>query len=148
MNTDGYVIKDSGKRQEFTSGMVRDTQDGKVDYTTICNGPMFDRWAAHLTKGNIKYPDTEPGVPNWMLADGPEELARFRKSAFGHFRKWLRGDTDEDHAAAFFFNVNGAEYVKDKMALQSLEPVQPDPVARLSLEELIQRDRLNAPDAV
>lgn len=26
-----FVTKDSGKRQEFESGMVRDTQDGKLD---------------------------------------------------------------------------------------------------------------------
>ena len=110
-----FIIKDSGKRQEFASGMVRDTQDNKTDFTRILDGPMFDRWATHLTNGETKYPDVSPGIPNWTLANCESELARFKKSALRHFRQWLRGDTDEDHAAAVFFNVNGAEYVKGKL---------------------------------
>lgn len=110
-----FVVKDSGARQSFDSGMVRDTTEGKVDYHRVFDGPMIDRWAAHLTKGAVKYPDVSPGVPNWTLAAGPEELARFRASAIRHFRQWLRGDLDEDHAAAVFFNINGAEYVGGKI---------------------------------
>lgn len=112
---DAFVVKDSGKRQEFKSGMVRDTSEGKTDYTSVLDGPMLDRWAELLTKAKAKYPDVAPGVANWTLADGEEELIRFKKSAFRHFRQWLRGDIDEDHASGLFFNVNGAEFVKDKM---------------------------------
>jgi len=110
-----FEVKDSGARQEFKSGMVRDTADGKVDYTRIMDGPMYDRWAEHLSKGATKYPDVRPGVANWTLAAGEEEMARFRKSAARHFRQWLRGDTDEDHASATYFNINGYEFVKAKM---------------------------------
>jgi len=110
-----FEVKDSGKRQEFESGMMRDTQDNKIDYDKIFDGPMADRWAEHLTKGAVKYPDVSPGVANWTLANGEKELIRFRKSAVRHFRQWLRGDLDEDHASATFFNINGYEYVKDKM---------------------------------
>lgn len=110
-----FDVKDSGERQHFTSGMVRDTQEGKVDYTRVLDGPMFDRWAAHVTKAEKKYPDIAPGVANWTLASGEEELVRFKKSAFRHFRQWLRGDTDEDHAAAVLFNINGYEYVRERM---------------------------------
>ena len=112
---DDFVVKDSGKREIFTSGMTRDTQDGKLDYWRVLIGPMVRRWAAHVTKGAIKYPDVRPGVPNWTLAEGEAELARFKASAFRHFIQWLEGDRDEDHAAAIMFNVNGAEYVKAKM---------------------------------
>jgi hypothetical protein len=111
----GFIVKDSGKRAQFNSGMVRDTTEGKPDFELIFNGPMADRWAAHLTKGAMKYPDPTPGTPNWMLADGQEEMIRFRKSAVRHFRQWLRGDVDEDHAAAVYFNINGFEYVKKKV---------------------------------
>jgi hypothetical protein len=107
-----FTIKDSGNRQAFSGGMVRDIQDSKVDYTTVLNGPMFDRWAEHLTKGERKYPDPEPGQPNWMRASGMAEYLHARKSAFRHFRQWMRGDTDEDHAAALFFNVNLIEYLR------------------------------------
>ncbi len=111
-----FVIKDSGKRKSFDSGMVRDIVEGKIDFELPLNGPMFDRWAQHLTTGAIKYPDVELGVPNWTLANGQAELVRFRKSAVRHFRQWQRGDVDEDHAAAVFFNINGYEYVKARIA--------------------------------
>lgn len=110
-----FITKDSGKRQEFASGMVRDTAEGKIEWHKIMDGPMTERWAALLTRGAIKYPDPEPGVGNWTLASGKAELARFRASAYRHFMQWYRGEIDEDHAAAVFFNINGAEYVKEKL---------------------------------
>jgi hypothetical protein len=113
-----FEIKDSGARQEFKSGMVRDTTAGKINYLKVLDGPMFDRWAEHLTKGAIKYPDVSPGVANWTLASGVEELIRFKQSAFSHFRKWVREEMDEDHAAALFFNVNGYEFVKEKLKVR------------------------------
>jgi hypothetical protein len=111
----GFEIKDSGQRQEFKSGMVRDTTVGKINFWRVLVGPMFKRWAAHLTKGADKYPDVAPGVSNWTLAAGEVELARFKDSAFRHFVQWQNGETDEDHAAAVFFNINGCEYVKEKL---------------------------------
>lgn len=105
-----FTVKDSGKRQQFESGMVRDVTEGKIDYTLVLDGPMFERWAQHLTSGAAKY-----DARNWMRAEGQEELDRFRSSALRHFIQWMRGDTDEDHAAAVMFNVNGVEYVKEKL---------------------------------
>jgi hypothetical protein len=105
----GYTVKDSGRRHEFESGMVRDVTDGKTDYALVLDGPMFERWAVHLTKGAAKY---DKG--NWLKAEGNAEYQRFKESAFRHFLQWYRGETDEDHAAAVFFNVNGAEYVSGK----------------------------------
>lgn len=103
-------IKDSGKRVRFNSGMERDVQEDKVLYSLVYDGPMLDRWATHLTGGAFKY-----SPRNWMRAEGPEELERFRDSAARHFRQWMRGDTDEDHAAAVFFNINGYEYTKERL---------------------------------
>lgn len=102
-----FTIKDSGKRQEFTSGMVRDVADDKVNFSLIADGPMFRRWAVHLTNGAKKY-----AKRNWMKAAGEAEYERFRESAFRHFMQWFYGDEDEDHASAVYFNINGAEYLK------------------------------------
>lgn len=110
-----FEVKDSGERRTFESGMVRDTTAGKVDFHRVFDGPMLQRWAEHLTKGATKYPDVTVGSPNWMLANGPEEMQRFRSSAVRHFIQWLRGDIDEDHAAAVFFNINGHEYVGQRI---------------------------------
>lgn len=112
----GFVTKDSGKRQEFESGMVRDITDDKTQWHRISEGPMAERWAALLTRGAVKYPDIAPGKANWTLAAGEAEYQRFRESAFRHFMQWFKGDKDEDHASAIFFNVNGAEYVREKLS--------------------------------
>lgn len=96
--------------------MQRDTTEGKTDYLLALDGPMFERYAQHLTKGAKKYKKR-----NWMQANGEAELERFRESALRHFLQWLAGDTDEDHAAAVWFNINGAEYVKER-----LDPVATD----------------------
>lgn len=111
----GFKVIDTGKRASFASGMVRNAADDKIDYTSVLDGPMFERWAAHLTKAKKIYPDVAPGVANWTLASSEEELVRFKKSFLRHAIQWLRGDTDEDHAAAIMFNVNGAEHTKVKM---------------------------------
>lgn len=112
---DGFVVKDSGKRQEFAGGMQRDTQEGKLDIWRVFVGPLVERVSAHLTKGATKYPDITPGVPNWTLAAGNEEMTRFKQSAARHFWQWYNGVVDEDHFAATVFNMNGAEYVKEKL---------------------------------
>jgi hypothetical protein len=106
-----FVIKDSGTREQFASGMQRDTAIGKSDPSLIFDGPMLRRWIAHLDAGAKKYDKR-----NWMKATGQEELDRFRESALRHFVQWWYGERDEDHAAAVIFNLNGAEYVRDQLA--------------------------------
>jgi Domain of unknown function (DUF5664) len=105
-----YGLKDSGVRQQFDSGMVRDTNDGKIRYDLVFDGPMLNRYAIHLTKGAIKY-----APRNWMLANNTEEMERFKESAVRHFMSWMQGLRDEDHAAAVWYNVNGFEYVRDRL---------------------------------
>lgn len=107
----GYALLDSGERQVFSTGMVRDTTEFKADYSLVYDGPMLGRLAAHLTKGARKYT-----ARNWMKAATEEELQRFISSACRHFNQWVNGDQDEDHAAAVAFNINGAEYVKERLA--------------------------------
>ena len=104
-----FTVKDSGERQEYDSGMVRDRQDGKPDYTLL---PIefLTRWAVHMTKGADKY-----GPDNWRKANSAEELQRFRASAFRHMIQWLSGEVDEDHASAVAYNIAAAEYVKERM---------------------------------
>jgi len=108
-----FIIKDSGTREEFPSGMVRDVGGDKPRYNRCLEGPMFQRWCEHLHKGAKKYPDVKVGVANWTLAAGEEELQRFKESALSHMIDWLEGKMDEDHAAGVFFNINGAEFVKE-----------------------------------
>lgn len=111
-----FDIKDSGTRTEFEGGMVRDADAGnKTDYTSVMFGPMLERWAVHCTKGRVKYPDHAPGIPNWTLASSIAEWLHARGSLLRHTMAFLRGETDEDHAAAIMFNVNVMEYVRERI---------------------------------
>lgn len=104
-----FVVKDSGKRKEYASGMKRDTTEGKPMYSLIDRDFLY-RLAIHMTKGAEKY-----GKDNWRLAKSQEELDRFKDSALRHMMQWLNGDADEDHMSAVAFNLAAAEYVKRRM---------------------------------
>ena len=96
----------------LASGMIRGATSEKVDYSLPLDGPLFRRIAVHLTNGTKLH----GGKRNWMQACGPEDLARFREGAVRHFIQWYDGEADEDHAAACFCNLNGAEYVRERLA--------------------------------
>ena len=104
-----FKTNDSGERVDFESGMRRDVQTGKPRFDLI---PLFmlRRWAELMTRGAEKY-----GVNNWQLANSGEEMDRFKESAFRHFVQWMEGDDEEDHAAATFFNIACAEYLKKRL---------------------------------
>ena len=123
--TRDYVTKDSGRRAQFPSGMVRDTSDGKIQWHRVADGPMLRRWAELLTRGAKKYPDPKPGVANWTLADGELELMRAKESAYRHFMQWYYDELDEDHGAGVFFNVNEVEYIKGRIAERKLTGLPP-----------------------
>lgn len=102
--------------EEFASGLKRDTTDGKINWSLVYDGPLLRRWAILMTEGaKVK------GKRNWLNAGSvPEtaedDLERFREGAARHFAQWMNGETDEDHAAAVVFNLNGYEHVKKRMA--------------------------------
>jgi len=106
-----YSTFDSGNREQFSTGMVRDISDNKPRYDLIYM-PMLKRWAELMTRGCNKY-----GERNWEKASTQEELDRFKESAFRHFVQWFNGENpEEDHAAAVLFNISGAEMVNSKMS--------------------------------
>ena len=111
-----YKTKDSGKRTSFVSGMVRDVQEDKARFEFLIplgqkyEDALITRWAMLMTRGADKYGDR-----NWEKANGVEEMNRFKSSAFRHFMQWFCDEDDEDHAAAVLFNINGYEYVKEKL---------------------------------
>jgi hypothetical protein len=110
----GFETKDSGKREEFSTGMVRDIQDDKPRYDLI-DRAFLKRWAELMARGAKKY-----GENNWKKAATPEELSRFRASAVRHMFQYLDGDRTEDHVVAVAFNLAGAEMVEEKLKKGSL----------------------------
>jgi hypothetical protein len=112
-----FVTKDSGEREEYDSGMVRDTQEGKPRFDLLLplgvpySDQFLTRVAGLLARGASKYSER-----NWELAEGPGELARFKSSALRHLMQWLNDESDEDHAAAVVFNLLAYETIKWKMS--------------------------------
>lgn len=104
-----YQTKDSGAREEFITGMVRDTQKNKPRYDLIDRN-FLKRWAELMARGAEKY-----GEDNWRKASTEAELNRFKASAIRHMFQYLEGDTSEDHAVAVAFNLAGACMVEEKL---------------------------------
>lgn len=91
-----FEIKDSGQREEFSSGAVRDTADDKSRPDLI--SPFFlHRLGFHLARGAKKYSE-------WNWAKGIPS-SRCAASLHRHLNAWERGETDEDHLAAAAFNL-------------------------------------------
>jgi len=118
--TIGRVItKDSGKRAQFSTGMQRDTNEGKARFDLITplgipyEDQLLTRFAQLMARGAIKY-----NARNWEKACTEEEMGRFKESAFRHFMQWYYNETDEDHAAAVLFNITGYETTKYKYERQ------------------------------
>ena len=89
-------MNDSGKRQEFATGAVRDTADDKPRPELI--SPIaLRRLAQWLGDGAKKYKarNWEKGIP----------LSRTLASLLRHLNAWQLGETDEDHLAAVFCNA-------------------------------------------
>lgn len=93
-----FETKDSGQRQEYTTGAVRDAQEGKGRYDLFPREALH-RWAQLMERGATKY-----GDHNWRRG---MPLSRFLSSAARHLFQLIDGRTDEDHAAAVLFNVGG-----------------------------------------
>ena len=112
-----YETRDSGDRVQWSTGMVREPSAGKTRFDLIMPADqpyerqMVVRFAELMTRGAAKYADR-----NWENASTTEELDRFREAAVRHFFQWyLAADEVEDHAAAVFFNLMGAEYTSERI---------------------------------
>ena len=89
------AVKDSGERQEFSTGSVRDTREGKGRFDLIPTDALR-RLARHYENGAVKYGDN-----NWRKG---QPLSRYLDSAFRHLVCALEGMTDEDHLSAISWN--------------------------------------------
>ncbi len=93
-----FVTKDSGARQEFGTGAVRDIQEGKGRFDLIPTLPIR-RLAQLYERGAIKYGDNnwQKGIP----------LMRYVDSAERHMNNLKAGEPTEDHAIAIVWNLFG-----------------------------------------
>ncbi len=89
-------VKDSGERQSFKTGAVRDIQHGKGRYDLL---PFhaIERVSKIFEAGALKYEEENwrKGIP----------LKRYLESALRHLCKAGQGQRDEDHFAMAAWNV-------------------------------------------
>lgn len=106
MSNRKFTTKDSGKRQSFPSGMVRDVQDGKPRFDLI---PVegLHRLADLYARGAEKY-----GEDNWKKG---QPYSRAYASLFRHLIQWREGDRSEDHIAAVAWNAMALMYYEEQM---------------------------------
>jgi len=91
-----FGMKDSGKRQKFDTGAVREPTENKGRYDLI--SPIaLKRLAVVYEKGAKKYDDRnwEKGLP----------LGRYLDSTIRHTQQYIEGYKDEDHLAQAAWNL-------------------------------------------
>lgn len=90
-------ILDSGKREEFSTGAVRDTQENKPRYDLIPIS-VLERLAVHYGLGAQKY-----ATRNWQKG---QPISRYYASLQRHLMALIKNaDDEEDHAAAVIWNA-------------------------------------------
>jgi hypothetical protein len=92
-------VVDSGERQSFETGSVRDTRAGKGRFDLIPPYALY-RLARHYENGAKKY-----GDHNWLKG---QPVSRYLDSAIRHLFKYLGGFRDEDHLTAVAWNALAA----------------------------------------
>lgn len=102
-------VKDSGERQEFSTGSVRDTRNGKGRFDLL-DPISLARIAKHYENGSLKYGD-------WNWSKG-QPVMRFIDSAMRHLNKLMElkikgKPMDEDHLAAACWNIMAVMHVEE-----------------------------------
>lgn len=118
---DIYVTKDSGDRQGFDSGAVRDVSTDKGRFDLL--PPLAIRRLALLyERGSLKYADRnwEKGMPTSRMAD----------SMLRHAFQVLEGVDDEDHLAAVAWNALGIIEFRERIK-RGLLPKELDDLPKL-----------------
>ena len=99
-------LQDSGSREEFSTGSVRDNGEGKGWFHLIPMLPL-ERLAQHYENGARKYEKD-----NWKKG---QPLSRYYDSAMRHLLKWKEGWTDEDHLSAAMWNIAALVWTENEI---------------------------------
>lgn len=126
-------LKDSGNRREFSSGAVRDINEGKgrcdllpLDVLgELYGSPILTAINKYIRTGQkmfiveavkefsaLQYGCQKYGERNWEKGI---PLHCYIDSGVRHYIKWKRGDTDEPHDRAFLWNMLGAVWTHNNL---------------------------------
>lgn len=103
----------------FKSGAIRDSQDGKEDYTETLSWTAFKRYAQYMTSKKEKY-----GVGNFKKGI---PIENYEQSLVRHIQKYMENkyeggiiETDQDHLSAIVFNVFGIMHEEERIKKNNL----------------------------
>lgn len=135
-------VNDSGNRENFDTGSVRDTREGKGRFDLIPHYPL-KRLAQHYENGAKKYGDR-----NWEKG---QPLMRFIDSAERHLNNIKSGDRSEDHESAVLWNIMGYMYTLDKIE-SGLLPEEldnrPDSMKQIKLKPVEDSAKKSSPEMI
>lgn len=106
------------KVTKFSTGAIRDVQDGKEDYTETISWTAFKRYAQYLTDKKSKYGagNFKKGIP----------ISSYESSMLRHIQKYMANkyengniETDQDHLSAILFNVFGIIHEEEQEKLRN-----------------------------
>jgi len=96
------------------SEMIRETKEDKPDFDLLFpknvkfEDTLMYAAAMTMTEGKKKYAER-----NWENAS-IKDIHTFRKGLYRHTIQLLTGQTDENHAGAIIFNLNGLVFCMKK----------------------------------
>jgi len=101
-----FQTKDSGEREDFSTGARRDTQNDKPRYDLI-PPIMLKRLAGLYARGAVKYGENnyQKGIP----------FSRVYASLFRHLMQYREGDKTEDHLSAVIWNATALMYYEEEI---------------------------------
>lgn len=101
---------------KFETGAIRDTQEGKPDFTETISWTAFNRYAKYMTGKKKKYGagNFKKGIP----------ISSYEQSLIRHLDKYMRNkyengndELTEDHLSALVFNIFGIMHEEEQMKL-------------------------------
>jgi hypothetical protein len=121
------------EHRTFESGAIRDSEEGKEDYTETISWTAMKRYAQFMTKNKEKY-----GAGNFKMG---MPIDAYERSLIRHLQKYMenkyeRGQTEVegDHLSAMLFNIFGIIH-EEEMAIKQ-EAI--DKEVAITLEEIRQ----------
>ena len=106
-------MKDSGKRQTFSTGAVRDTDDDK-SRPDLISPFMLERLGRWMKAGADKY-----GEHNWQKG---LPISRCIASLYRHLMYYMQGDRSEDHLMGIIANATFVAHYEEMIKRGILPP--------------------------
>ena len=106
------------KVTRFKTGAIRDSQEGKEDYTETISWTAFKRYSQYMTGKKVKYGggNFKKGIP----------ITNYEQSLLRHVQKYMSNkyengttELEEDHLSALLFNIFGIMHEEEQEKLRN-----------------------------